>query len=109
MLEATSRQVTGQQNKAQNGDIWSHRDSLRETLRTGRLRGGGNTTPATSAAETGKLLWLATTNANTHRALLVLPNHSLKLTRYGMRCLAAPGQVCYFPSAAKQRIPPRSA
>ena len=37
------------------------------------------------------------------------PNHSLKPTRYGMRCLAAPGQVCYFPSAAKQRIPPRSA
>ena len=37
------------------------------------------------------------------------PNHSLKLTRYGMRCLAAPGQVCYFPSAAKQRMPPRAA
>ena len=39
----------------------------------------------------------------------VMPNHSLKLTRYGMHCLAAPGQVCYFPSAAKQRIPTRSA
>ena len=37
------------------------------------------------------------------------PNTSLKLTRYGMRCLAAPGQVCYSPSAAKQRTPPRSA
>jgi hypothetical protein len=39
----------------------------------------------------------------------VRPNHLLKLTRYGMHCLAAPGQVCYFPSAAKQRTPPRSA
>ena len=46
---------------------------------------------------------------NAGRALAVLPYHSLKLTRCGMRCLAAPGQVCYFPSAAKQRIPPRSA
>jgi hypothetical protein len=46
---------------------------------------------------------------NAGRAILVLPNRSLKLTRYGMRCLAAPGQVCYFPSAAKQRTPPRSA
>jgi hypothetical protein len=26
-----------------------------------------------------------------------------------MRCLAATGQVCDFPSAAKQRTPPRSA
>ena len=39
----------------------------------------------------------------------MLPNHSLKLTRYGMHCLAAPGQVCYFPCAAKQRMPPRLA
>ena len=46
---------------------------------------------------------------NTHRALTVLPNHSLKLTRYGMRCLAAPGAKLHYPSAAKQRIPPRSA
>ena len=39
----------------------------------------------------------------------VKPNPSLKLTRYGMRCLAAPGQVCYFPSAAKQHMPPQAA
>ena len=43
------------------------------------------------------------------RAFPAWPNHSLKLTRYGMRSLAASGQVCYFPSAAKQRMPPRSA
>ena len=43
------------------------------------------------------------------RLRAMMPNHWLKLTRYGMRCLAAPGQVCYFPSAAKQRIPPRLA
>ena len=33
----------------------------------------------------------------TRRASPAMPNHSLKLTRYGMHCLAAPGQVCYFP------------
>ena len=42
-------------------------------------------------------------------ALQTRPNHSLKLTRYGMRCLAAPGPVSYSPYAAKQRTPPRSA
>ena len=42
-------------------------------------------------------------------ALQTRPNHSLKLTRYGMRCLAASGPVGYSPSAAKQRMPPRSA
>ena len=26
----------------------------------------------------------------------MMPNHTLKLTRYGMRCLAAPGQVRFF-------------
>jgi hypothetical protein len=46
---------------------------------------------------------------NAFRLYQVRPNQSLRLTRYGMRCLAAPGQVCYFPSAAKQRMPPRSA
>ena len=45
----------------------------------------------------------------TAEARLLRPNHSLKLTRYGMRCLAASGPVGYFPYAAKQRIPPRSA
>ena len=38
-----------------------------------------------------------------------MPNHSLKLTRYGIRCLAAPGQRLNCPSAAKQRMPPRAA
>ena len=37
------------------------------------------------------------------------PNPSLKLTHYGMRCLAAPGAKLHYPSAAKRRIPPRSA
>ena len=37
------------------------------------------------------------------------PNHSLKLTRYGIRCLPASGHGCYCPYAGKQRIPPRAA
>ncbi len=37
------------------------------------------------------------------------PNPSLEPTRYGMHCLAAPGYGVHFPSAAKQRLPPRAA
>jgi hypothetical protein len=37
------------------------------------------------------------------------PNHSLKLTRYGMHCLAASGRRAYCPYAAKQYTPPRAA
>jgi hypothetical protein len=36
----------------------------------------------------------------------VRSNYSLKLTRYGMRRLTAPGRSSHFPSAAKQRTPP---
>jgi len=68
-----------------------------------------STAPATSAAGTGKHLWPAKQSSSHHGGEPVMPNHSHKLTHYGMRRLAAPGQVCYFPSAAKQRTPPRSA
>ena len=54
-------------------------------------------------------LGLCSTNVSSSVIRTVRPNHSLKLTRYGMRCLAAPGPVGYFPYAAKQRTPPRAA
>jgi len=38
----------------------------------------------------------------------VTPNPSVNLTRYGRRCLAAAGQCVHFPSAARQRLPPRA-
>jgi hypothetical protein len=37
------------------------------------------------------------------------PNHSLELTRYGSRRLAAPEAGGIFSSAAKRRLPPRAA
>jgi hypothetical protein len=37
------------------------------------------------------------------------PNHSLELTRYGSRRLAAPEACGIFSSAAKRRLPPRAA
>lgn len=37
------------------------------------------------------------------------PNTSLELTRSGSPGLAATGQVCYCPSAAKPRLPTRAA
>ena len=39
----------------------------------------------------------------------VPPNPSLKLTPYGMRCLAAPGASGIMPSAAKQHMLPVAA
>jgi hypothetical protein len=42
-------------------------------------------------------------------SLILRANPSLVPTRYGRRRLAAPGATGHFPSAAKQRLPQRSA
>ena len=75
-------------------------------LRAPRQR---NTATATSPALTEPQSRLARKKCNTHRARAVLPNPSLKLTHYGVRCLPASGAKANFPCAGKQHTPPRSA
>jgi len=42
-------------------------------------------------------------------ATTVLPNPSLKLTRYGMRCKPGPRHMVHHRSPGLQRMPPRAA
>ena len=49
------------------------------------------------------------TRTPTFTAARVLPNPSLKLTRYGMRCKPGPRHMVHHRSPGLQRMPPRAA
>ena len=90
--------------KAEAGDSETLVDPLVNWLRVRLSKGSGHDhlSHATHAE-------LMVANFCTGSPWPVRPNHSLKLTRYGSRRLAAPGAGGIIPFAAKRRLPSRAA